>query len=311
MGRRISRARRRRARSWELRRVLTVLTAAVGVAVLLYPSAAAWFSDRSHAEQVNAYVHETGSLPEETRKRMLAEARGYNANLPGGPLRDPYTLEPDGSLTAVGGGSQAYRKVLGGLPGAMMARVQIPRIGVDLPVFHGTEEETLTHGVGHLFGSALPVGGTGTHSVLTTHSGLVDATLFTDLEELEEGDTFSVTVLDEQLHYRVDRISAVEPGDTLALRPEEGRDFLTLVTCTPIGVNSHRLLVRGERIDSPAESEKTDVQLDSGTQFPGFPFWALGVPAATAAAILLTRPQRHQGQFAPPANQSAHLSVTL
>jgi len=286
------RAARRRTRRWDLRRLLTVAVTALGVAVLLYPNAAAWFSDRSHAHQINAYVHETRGLPEAARAQMLAEARAYNANLPGGPLRDPYTLESDGTSSAVGGGAQAYRDVLGGLPGGVMARVQIPAIGVDLPVFHGTDEETLSQGVGHLFGSALPVGGTGTHSVLTTHSGLVDATLFTDLEKLVEGDTFSVTVLDEQVRYRVDRITAVEPADTLALRPEPGRDLMTLVTCTPIGVNSHRLLVRGERIESPPTFEKSVGEVGSGTVDPGFPWWALGVPAAAGAAILLTRRKR-------------------
>lgn len=292
MGRTSRHARRGRWRSWDLHRILTVAVAAAGVAVLLYPSAASWFSDRNHADQVNAYVRQADSLPEETRQRMLAEARTYNANLPGGPLRDPYTLEPDGSRSAVGGGSQAYKEVLAGLPGGVMARVQIPAIGVDLPVFHGTDENTLASGVGHLFGSALPVGGTGTHSVLTTHSGLVDATLFTHLEKLAEGDVFSVTVLDEQLHYQVREVSAVEPGDTLALRPEPGRDYLTLVTCTPIGVNSHRLLVRGERIESPPAAEKSDVALTSDAAEPGFPWWVLGVPAAAGAAILLTRRKR-------------------
>ena len=294
------RAARHRVRRWSVQRILTVTVSALGVALLLYPNAAAWFSDRSHADQINAYVHETRSLPEAARQQMLAEARAYNANLPGGPLRDPYTLEPDGSPSAVGGGTQAYRDVLGGLPGGVMARVRIPAIGADLPVFHGTDEDTLAKGVGHLFGSALPVGGTGTHSVLTSHSGLVDATLFTNLEKLVEGDVFSVTVLDEQLRYRVDQITAVEPGDTLALRPEAGRDLLTLVTCTPIGVNSHRLLVRGERIEAPPSSEKDDVGLDSGRQNPGFPFWSMGVPAAVAAAVLLTRPRRPRGSANAP-----------
>jgi len=309
MGRRSRQAARHRVRSWDLRRLLTVAVSALGVAVLLYPSAAGWFSDRSHAERINAYVHEAGSLPEETRLAMLEEAHTYNANLPGGPLRDPYTLESDGSPSAVGGGTQAYRDVLGGLPGGVMARVQIPAIGVDLPVFHGTGEDTLVNGAGHLFGSALPVGGSGTHSVLTTHSGLVDARLFTDLEKLAEGDTFSVTVLNEQVRYRVDRIAAVEPADTLALRPEPGKDLMTLVTCTPIGVNSHRLLVRGERIESLPAAERSDAVLGSGTHPPGFPWWALGVPAATFAAVLLTRPRRPRisaetpGSSLPPINQ--------
>lgn len=292
MGRRKRQAARHRSRSWDLRRLLTVLAAAAGVAVLLYPSAADWFSDRGHAEQINAYVHQSQGLPEDTRQAMLAEARLYNANSPGGPLRDPYTLEADGSPSEVGGGAQTYREVLGGLPGGMMARVQIPAVGVDLPVFHGTDEDTLARGVGHLFGSSLPVGGAGTHSVLTAHSGLMDATLFTDLNKLEKGDTFSVTVLEEQLHYRVDQITVVEPGDTQALRPDPGRDRLTLITCTPTGVNSHRLLVRGERTESPVVAEKDDIELESGVRMPGFPWWSLGVPAATAAAVLLTRPRR-------------------
>ncbi|MER1996384.1 MAG: sortase [Arthrobacter sp.] len=246
MGQTSRHARRARWRSWDLRRILTVAVAAAGVAVLLYPSAATWFSGRNHADQVNAYVRQADSLPEETRQRMLAEARTYNANLPGGPLRDPYTLEPDGGRSAVGGGSQAYKEVLAGLPGGVMAHVQIPASGVDLPVFHGTDENTLASGVGHLFGSALPVGGTGTHSVLTTHSGLVDATLFTHLEKLAEGDVFSVTLLGE----RIESPPAAEKSDVALTSDAAEPGFPWWVLGVPAAAGAAILLTRRKRISS-------------------------------------------------------------
>ena len=130
----------------------------------------------------------------------------------------------------------------------MMGYVQIPKINVKIPVFHTTDEEVLLTAAGHLEGSSLPVGGEGTHAVISAHRGLPSAALFTDLDRLEEGDCFLLYILDDVLCYRVDQISVVEPEDTSALAAEDGKDLVTLLTCTPYGVNSHRLLVRGYRV---------------------------------------------------------------
>ena len=137
-----------------------------------------------------------------------------------------------------------------------MGYVHIPKLAVSLPIYHGTEEETLDRGVGHLIGSSLPIGGSSTHAILTGHSGLASQKMFSDLDKLEIGDTFYLEVLNEFLAYEVDQINTVLPHDTTYLGLEEGKDFCTLVTCTPFGVNTHRLLVRGHRI--PYTPENTD-----------------------------------------------------
>ncbi|WP_159793732.1 class C sortase [Puerhibacterium puerhi] len=289
-GRHAARAGGAVARRWPLRRLAAVVTAAVGAGVLLYPSAAAWATDRVHATAVSGYVSTVDAIPADARDAMLEAARAYNENLPAGPLRDPYALGTDGRQTAVGSGAQTYFDTLDVDGRGTMARLRIPEIDVDLPIYHGTDEATLARGVGHLYGSALPVGGEGTHTVLTGHSGMVNATLFDHVRDLREGDEITVTVLDEVLTYRVDQILTVEPDDTEALRPVEGKDYLTLVTCTPIGVNTHRLLVRAERVETPAAAAATTT-VAPAAQGPGFPWWAVGFAGIVGGAVLLTRPR--------------------
>ncbi|WP_162616393.1 class C sortase [Xylanimonas allomyrinae] len=259
--------------------VLTV--ASVGIGILLYPSAARWFAARAHDEQVTGYVEEVRQLPLPQKQAALTSAREYNQSLPGVPLGDPYRFPPGMDRTAAG--VATYLDQLGLTP--VLGRVRIPVIGVDLPIYHGTSEQTLSLGVGHLFGSSLPVGGEGTHAVLTGHSGLVDATMFDGLHDLKIGDRFTIVVLDEVLTYQVDQILTVEPSDTEPLRPTPGKDYVTLVTCTPIGVNSHRLLVRGIRVPTTAKDASTTTVPGTG-QSAGFPWWALGMLAAPSAAAV-------------------------
>lgn len=172
----------------------------------------------------------------------------------------------------------------------MMGRISIPSIHSDLPIFHGTDDETLSKGAGHLFGSGLPVGGTGTHSVLTAHSGFVNATLFDDLDQVRQGDVFSVTVLGESFYYKVDQIKTVLPEETDDLRKVQDKDYVTLVTCTPTGVNSHRLLVRGERVDAPAAGSAH--ALPSQAMDPGFPWWALALVGTAVLIVVVTQPRK-------------------
>lgn len=263
----------------------------IGLCVLLYPSAASWFSARIHATAVNGYVHEVAALDDDEARDALAAAHDYNEILPDGPLRDPYALNADGGQSEIGSGRDAYEQLLGGHPGDVMARIRIPAIDVDLPVFHGTDENTLSQGVGHLYGSSLPVGGEGIHSVLTAHSGLVNSTLFTDLNQLEIGDVFTVSVLNEVLYYSVDQVLIVEPNQTDALRQITGGDYITLVTCTPTGVNSHRLLVRAERIEPPVEGSPDRLALADDVTDPGFPWWMAGLLAGVLAILALSRPR--------------------
>lgn len=268
-----------------------LLIATVGAAVLAYPTAASWFAAWGHGSDVSGYVESVEHLPDERVEQLLSAARDYNQNLPSGPLRDPYALGADGQQTAVGDGSDAYFDTLVTDGTDAMARVRIPKIHVDLPVFHGTSDDTLARGIGHLYGSSLPIGGAGSHSVLTGHNGFVQATMFDDIDELVAGDVIIVTTLGEDLYYQVDETLTVLPDETKALRQAPGADRITLVTCTPTGVNTHRLLVRAERIPAPEEST-ADATIAEDPDPVGFPWWAVLVLAAPATAYLAVRPRR-------------------
>lgn len=276
--------------AWNLQRILIVVAATMGVGVLLYPTAAAWFSDRVHATEISGYADTVENLAPSAQEALLDEARRFNHALPSGPLRDPYSLNENGEQTMVGAGSEAYKKLLDVGPGGMMGRISIPSIHADLPIFHDTDEDTLSKGAGHLFGSGLPVGGMDTHSVVTAHSGFVNATLFDNLDKVVKGDVFSVTVLGQTLYYKVDQVLTVAPEDTDKLRKVPGADLITLVTCTPKGINSHRLLVRGERTDPP--SVESAQSFPSQALDPGFPWWALALSGTAGLIVLATRPRR-------------------
>lgn len=283
---------RDRGPRWGWSHTLVMVIAVLGVGVMVYPSAASWLSSIRHHGDVDGYMRSIDSLPEAKSQALLDDARAYNAALPDGPIRDPYVLSVNGQQTAVGEGSDAYFETLV-VPGSdVMARVRIPAIGVDLPIYHGTDDATLARGIGHLFGSALPVGGDDTHSVLTGHNGFAQATLFDDIDELEDGDQIIVSVLGEDLYYEVDQQVTVLPNETDTLRKVSGHDYLTLITCTPTGVNTHRLLVRAERVDAPATGDGRAAIADT-TPPPGFPWWAVALVATPIATFLLVRP-RHR-----------------
>lgn len=197
------------------------------------------------------YSRGVDKLPEQEREAAFAEAQTYNAQVPEVGAPDPWVNGVDTS-------SPDYQRYLDTLHqiGAM-ARVRVPSVGIDLPVYHGTSNDVLAHGVGHLYGTALPVGGEGNHAVLTGHTGLATLTMFDNLTHIKEGDVFTVEVMGKTMAYKVDQIETVLPDQVEALRAEEGRDLLTLVTCTPYGINSHRLLVRGERTELPAQLEQS------------------------------------------------------
>ncbi|MDR6638549.1 class C sortase [Paenarthrobacter nitroguajacolicus] len=276
--------------AWTRQRLFIVVAAILGIGVLLYPTAAAWFSDRVHATEISGYADTVKNLAPSAQEALLEEARQFNRELPNGPLRDPYSLNDKGEQTVVGAGSEAYKKLLDVGPEGMMGRISIPSIHADLPIFHDTDDSTLAKGAGHLFGSGLPVGGADTHSVITAHSGFVNATLFDNLDKVKEGDVFSVTVLGETLYYKVGQIKTVLPENTDDLRKVPGKDLITLVTCTPKGINSHRLLVRGERIDAPSGDAAQLVP--SQALDPGFPWWALGLIGSAILMVVVTKPRK-------------------
>ena len=221
---------------------LPLVLVMVGVAVLLYPVMATQHNNDEQQRLAEMYTSSVEAAGPDTVAKERASAQTYNDNLESAPILDPWleSQRPDTPQY------QAYLHEMDIDP--VMARIVIPSIHVSLPVFHGTESRTLTEGVGHLFGTSLPIGGPSTHAVLTGHTGLSTATMFDNLNQLKKGDVFYVSSLGQTLKYEVNDITVVKPEETDSLRKVPGRDLVTLITCTPYGVNSHRLLVTGERV---------------------------------------------------------------
>ena len=214
----------------------------IALSVLLYPTISNYLYEKNGAKVISNYDENAVHLSESEKQAMLEAARQYNQELLGNiELLDPFSpvkKEVD----------ERYQSLLSTNEAGMMGYIRIPQIDVELPIYHGTEEKVLQSGVGHFEGTSLPVGGESTHTVLTGHRGLPSKLLFTDLDELEEGDIFYIKILGETLAYQIDQILTVKPENTKALTIAPGKDYATLVTCTPYAVNTHRLLVRGKRI---------------------------------------------------------------
>ena len=230
------------------KKVITICVAVVAfiiaLGITLYPMISTWYNERHQAE---VHIHYQEKV-EQVDNTKLIEAKelavAYNQTiLPGAQDEDSFSKE------ALLSASENYGSLLNLAGDGIMGYVEVPTIGVTLPIFHGTNNSTLERGVGHLLGSSLPVGGESTHSVLTAHSGMASQKMFSDLDRLKIGDIFFLDVLGEKLAYQVDQIKTVLPYDTTFLQTEIGNDLCTLVTCTPFGVNTHRLLVRGTRIE--------------------------------------------------------------
>ena len=229
--------------------VLPALLFLAGLAVLLYPSFSDLWNQRRQESMIGTYVETVAQLTKEDHSALRQAAQEYNAGLDG-TFHDAFIADRIGQ-------DDPYWSLLDPDGSGVMGYIEIPKISVRLPVYHGTGEDALQRGIGHLAGTSLPVGGAGPHCVLSGHRGLPTALLFTDLDRLISGDRFYLHVLDETLAYEVDRIAVVEPTEVSDLLPESGADYVTLVTCTPYGVNTHRLLVRGHRV--PYVPEETPV----------------------------------------------------
>lgn len=228
--------------------------------------------------------------------RMVAKAREYNRKLAATPQVIGETSTEDGSIDGDFGfkDDKEYQGLLDFGDG-IMASVEIPSIGVDLPVRHGADSYALDNGLGHLHGTSLPVGGTSTHSVITGHTGVADKALFTRLTELRKGDVFYVKVAAQTLAYKVTRIRKVDPDDLRDVRIQPGRDLVTLVTCTPIFLNTYRLLVTGERVSMPDDAPRTSGRDTRPYLVSGVTLLA-GLPAAIVAARPRTRPFGRHGR---------------
>lgn len=233
---------------------LVIIIYILALLILLYPIVSNKLAERNQLQVVDTYNAGMDETADEELKSERAKADKYNVSLfqNRAVLTDPFDPNapdfPDGNYDELLTTTDA------------MAYVEIPKIKVELPVYHGTSEKVLSKGVGHLKGSSLPVGGVGTHAVLSAHCGLPTAELFTNLSKLEKGDMFFVTALKEKMAYRVDAINVVEPEDTELLHIDENKDYVTLITCTPYAVNTHRLLVRGVRTEYVEEDYLNEQQ---------------------------------------------------
>ena len=234
-------------------KVIPILIVIAGFLLLAYPFLSNYLFEKSAGSTVESYQEKTDIMDQKIKEKVLDEARGYNENL----LRSSIQLTDPFKTKKINGETVFYNNILNVDRSEIMGYVKIPCISVDLPIYHGTSEEVLERGIGHLAASSFPIGGESTHAVLTGHTGLSSAKLFTDLTEMKKGDLFFIHVLDKKLAYRVDRITVVKPEDTRNLQIIDGEDHVTLLTCTPYGVNDHRLLVRGKRTRYHEKEEQT------------------------------------------------------
>lgn len=242
-----------------------------GVFIMLSPVLLTMMNNSDQAGTSQDYSESISQADPAELDAERARAFEWNASQDFRVAGDPWTIQPDLQGTEY----QTYLEQLSVNP--VMSRIQVPSAEIDLPVYHGTEETTLSHGVGHLFGTALPVGGMGTHTVLTGHTGIATATLFDNLVGVQSGDLMSVETLGETLFYRVTQTQTVLPEDTESIRPIADQELLTLITCTPYGVNSHRLLVTGERVLDGDAHAMPDQLRTPGLQ--GWMYLALGLSA--------------------------------
>jgi sortase A len=213
--------------------------------LLLYPSVSDYWNSKRQSYAISKYEEAVSNLEDDEKQKLLDDAIAYNDEL----------YAANGDFVLSDEELEEYNSTLDITDDGLMSYIEIPSIDVYLPIYHGTDDNVLSVGVGHIAGSSLPVGGESTHCVLLAHRGLPSAKLFTNLDELTVGDTFTLRTLDETLTYEVDQILITDPDDVSALEIEEGEDYCTLVTCTPYGINTQRLLVRGKRIETDEEED--------------------------------------------------------
>ena len=231
-------------------KLFLILAFLIGLSIFIYPTLSDYIARRNVIQGVDAYETAITQLSDEVIEQMWKDAHAYNDSLNGNPVPDPF-IPGSGRVLP-----ENYLSVLSVEEG-IMGYVDIPSIKVYLPIHHGTSEEVLEKGAGHIEQTSLPIGGEGNLSVITAHTGFTGAAMFDKLIEVRENDVFKIHVLDETFTYEVDDIRVILPDEIESLLPVEGEDYVTLITCTPYGINSHRLLVRGTRIENEADVERT------------------------------------------------------
>lgn len=261
--------------------ILLVIILVIGLSLLLYPSFADWWNSMHSSKVIANYDAAMSELKPEDFSALFEAAEHYNEELRKVSFPLMYFDKVAG-----------YEETLDISGTGIMGYITIPKINVQLPIYHGTSEGVLQIAVGHIQGTSLPIGGESTHPVLSAHRGLPSARLFTDLDKMEVGDTYYVTVLDRLLTYEVDQILIVEPQEVDELYVVEGKDYCTLVTCTPYGINSHRMLVRGHRIENPEEEVVIHVTADALQIDPIIVAPIVAAPILLVLLILLMLPKK-------------------
>jgi len=262
--------------------ILLIVILLAGLSLLLYPTFSNWWNSFRQSQVIVNYTDELNNMDNERYQAMIDDACAYNEGLLG---RDnPYLLSD--------AQQQEYNQLLDISGVGAMGYIEIPTIKCTLPIYHGTSEAVLQIAVGHLEWSSLPVGGESTHCVLSGHRGLPSARLFTDLDKLMVGDLFVMRILNETLTYEVDQILIVEPHDTSSLLIEEGKDYCSLVTCTPYGINTHRILVRGHRVANIPEKKNIRITADASQIEPLLIAPIVAIPILLALLVWLLIPKK-------------------
>lgn len=277
-------------KAWVKQNLLTVVMTIgliIGISLLLYPSVANYWNTYHAAKTIMGYTETVSKMDKSEYKRILDSAREYNSRLAETGMRWMMT---DAERAE-------YEKELAVDESGILGFVSIPKFHIRCPIYHGTDEDVLQTAIGHLEASSLPVGGKSTHTLVSGHRGLPSARLFTDLDKVKEGDTWTITVLNETITYECDQIRIVMPDDLSDLRIEEGKDLCTLITCTPYGVNTHRLLVRGHRV--PNANGSADITADAIQIEPVFIAPFLAGPILIILLIILLISTRRAKRVGP------------
>ena len=273
-------------------KIIFFLFILVGLGILNYPYVSQWINQKNESQVIYSYDRAVEEMSDRKKEQLIAEASAYNKTLceQGQELKDGFQEKEE--TESEDQGYEKYEELLNPAGDGIMGYLEIPSIEVFLPVYHGTGERALEQGAGHLYGSSLPVGGMGSHAVIAAHTGLASRVLFTDLDQMKTGDVFFLNVLGEKLAYQVDQIETVLPDRIDLLKIRKDKDYVTLVTCTPYGINSHRLLVRGERI-SYSESAEVQKNQESTAGFLkwGRRFFWFSLLILTIAGVILLKPE--------------------
>ncbi len=264
--------------------IILILVLIVGLSFLLYPVISDYWNSFRHSKAIASYVEKVSSLKEEDYAKIINDAKKFNES--SRSRRNLYSLNEE--ETAL------YNSLLNVDGTGIMGYVEIPSLSVSLPIYHGIDDTVLQVGVGHMEWTSLPVGGEGTHTVLSGHRGLPSAKLFSDLDKMAEGDVFILKILNETLTYQVDQILIVKPNQSEPLKPEGDKDLCTLLTCTPYGINSHRLLVRGHRIENAKEDEPIHITNEATQIEPMIIAPMIAMPILLVLLIILIIPKKRK-----------------